>query len=123
MQISVPLTGTAISLNPIIGDPEDPIRLIALDLGNVSWQLVILDLENDLALVEITPADEGDYPTGEVDGEGKPVYKRRRLTPAEKQKLLDDIKEKLLSKPVDELYWGTKSARLKKPQVNKNNGK
>lgn len=106
MKISIPLTGTLISYNPEIGDTSDPVRIINLNLGNVSWQLISLDLVNDLALIEVTPADEGDF-----------SGVRRPLTAVEKQKLLDDVKSLLLNNSVARLYQISGSARLVKPKL------
>lgn len=121
MQISVPLTGRVISYNPLIGDEVDPVRLIDIDLGDVSWELVSIDLEHDLALIEVTPADEADEaatPTGETDEEGNPTMASRKLSSEEKQDLLDNVKSMIQDKSIDQLYKQSKSARLKKP-INK----
>jgi hypothetical protein len=115
MKVSIPLTGTLISYNPIVGDLNDPVRPLHIDLGNVSWQLVSLDLEHDLALIEVTPADAGDFPTGKIDKVGLPIYEQRKLTDIEKQALLDKVKAMVIGKTADELYALTKQLRLKKP--------
>jgi len=99
-------------------DDDDPIRPINIDLGNVSWKLVSLDLEHDLALIDITPADEEDAPTGQLNGQGKQIMKVRSLTAEDKQALLDNVKNMIQNKSMDELYRISKSARLKKP-INK----
>lgn len=118
MLLSVPLTGRVISYNPLIGDDNDPVRIIDVDLGDVSWNLISIDTENDLALIEVTPAeysDEAAQPTGELDGEGQPVYAKRKLTDQEKQALLDNVKAKIQGKSIDDLYRISKCPRLKKP--------
>lgn len=117
MNISIPLTGTLISYQPTLGDLHDPVRPIELNLGNVSWRLISLDLEYDLALVEVTAAEEQDFDTGRLDQDSKPIYERRRLTEAQKQGLLDNVKSLLLDNSVDKLYELSKSPRLRKPQV------
>jgi hypothetical protein len=123
MQISIPLTGNLISYKPVLGDPNDPVRPIDLDLGNVSWQLISLDLENDLTLIEVTPAEEGDFETGKFDKDKNPIYERRGLSGKEKQKLLDNVKTILLDNPISDLYAICKSPRLRKPQISpKSNG-
>jgi len=117
MLISIPLTGRVISYDPLIGDDDDPIRLIDIDLGDVSWELVNIDLEHDLALIDVTPADEGDFPTGKIDKEKNPIMTHRRRTNKEKQGLLDNVKSMIQDKSIDELYRVSKSARLKKPII------
>jgi hypothetical protein len=99
MKISVPLTGTLISYNPMIGDQHDPVRPVELNLGDVSWQLISLDLERDLALIEVTPSPA--------------------LSDIDKRKCLENIKSLLLTKSADDLYKLTKSPKLKKPKVKK----
>ena len=98
MRIKVPVIGTVKESKPMQGRPEimevygdenDPIR-INVDLGNVSWTLVDLDIENGLAEIEVTPAEEVSEDTGQIDGEGKPVSETRPTTEVEKQALLDN---------------------------------
>jgi hypothetical protein len=95
MKLSIPLTGTLVSYNPIEGDPDDPVRPIPLKLGNVSMQLVALDLPHDLALIEVTPAPSEPNP----------------------QALLDRAKALLLDNTQDELYKKTNTKRLRKPTL------
>lgn len=55
MRMKVPIEGTVLTKAPnhISGDPDDPIRIVG-DLGNVSWQLISLDLENEEMEIEVT---------------------------------------------------------------------
>jgi hypothetical protein len=58
MRIKIPITGTVISEGTIwdgklLGDPNDPIRMINIDLGNVSWEAVDVDLENEVMEIEV----------------------------------------------------------------------
>lgn len=129
MRILVPITGTALTLDPISGDPDDPIRLIDIDLGNVSWKLIRLDLDNDMAEIEITPGDKVSFPTGEFgmfgtsekDAKGKPIYEEleiyetRQATEAEKQSLLDYARNLVEGHTKDELYQMSGCSRLKRP--------
>lgn len=99
MRIKVPFTGTVVGYKPgkrpeldeISGDPNDPVR-ISVDLGNVSWELINLDIENGLAEVEVTPAEQIDEDTGQVDEGGEPILATRPATEIEKQALLDNAK-------------------------------
>jgi hypothetical protein len=107
MKISIPLTGTLVSYSPLIGDDNDIIRPIELDLGNVSWQLLNLDLEHDLALIEVNPVKEiMDKTTG----------KMRPITEKERQDELNKVEKLIAGKSIDELYSISGSARLKKPK-------
>ena len=115
MRILVPITGTVINDNPVAGDPDDPIRLINVNLGNVSWKLVRLDLVNDLADIEVTPGETTDEATDSFDAEGKPIYRTRPTTQAERLQYLNDLKKVIDQHTKEELYAMSKSARLKKP--------
>lgn len=102
MRLKVPVIGTVKETRPMQSKPEmmevygaedDPIRLPDdLNLGNVSWKLIDLDIENGLAEIEVTPAEQLDEDTGQVDGDGSPIYETRPTTEAEKQALLDNAK-------------------------------
>ena len=115
MRILVPITGTVINDNPVVGDPDDPIRLINVNLGNVSWKLVRLDLGNDMAEIEVTPGAAVSEETGELDAESKPVYRVRPTTKAEKDQALAKVRDLINRNTAAELYAMSKSARLKKP--------
>ena len=61
MRIKVPIIGTVTQFNPkfaeldgigIGGDPDDPVR-IDIDIGDVSWKLISVDPENDVAEIEV----------------------------------------------------------------------
>lgn len=65
MRLKVPITGTVLDFDPaaakldgfgVSGHPDAPVR-IDVDLGNVSWRLVAVDLVNDLAEIEVTPGE------------------------------------------------------------------
>lgn len=120
MKLIIPITGTvlvegSISDGKLAGDPKDPIRQIDLDLGNVSWKLVEVDLETEEMLIEVSPAEELSEDTGEVDGEGDHIYKRRKATEQEKQGFLQHARNLVEEKTKDELYVISKSSRLKRP--------
>ena len=115
MRIKVPITGTVINIDSASGDPNDPIRLINIDLGNVSWELIELDLVNDLADIEVTPGEATDEATDSFDAEGKPIYRTRPTTQAERLQYLNDLKKVIDQHTKEELYEMSKSARLKKP--------
>lgn len=56
MRFLVPLTGTLLTYGPT-GDPDDPVRVVDLDLGDVRWHAVGFDLENDLVEIEVSGAE------------------------------------------------------------------
>ncbi len=133
MRVKIPMTGTVIDFDPenykldgigISGDPSDPVRPISLDLGNVSWKLISIDLENDLMEVDIEAPDK--IPEPVFDSKGKPVIIRDSNTPegrqatimrpatsTEKQQILVNA-QNVLSKTTDELYSLVKEKRLVK---------
>lgn len=125
MKVRIPLTGKVTEYHPeldglspsggISGDLDNPIKPIPINLGNVSWKLVGIDLENDLAEIEVEPSDIISVDTGKLDGEGNPIYETREATEQEKQGFLDYAKNQVESHTVDELYTMTKAKRLVKP--------
>ena len=124
MRLKVPMTGTVIDYDPklalldgqgIKGDPNDPVGPIPLNL-NVAWQLVSVDMQNELMEIEVSPPQEIDVDTGSIDSEGKPIYARRPTTAQEKLQILNDAKNFVESKTIDEFYSITKAARLKKTE-------
>lgn len=92
MRIKIPVIGTVIEYNPqtdeVYGDPNDPIR-IDVNLGNVSWELISLDVENGLAEIEVTPSQTISEDTGEKDKEGNSIFRVRPTTQKEKETLLN----------------------------------
>ena len=113
----MPVTGTVISYEDGgYGDPDDPIRLVELNLGNVSWQLVKLDLENEVAEIEVLPGELIAEDTGEVDEEGNPVYAMRSATNKEKQSFLTNAYNLINGHTKEELCNMSGSAKLKKPE-------
>jgi len=118
MRLSLPLTGTVLiegDVRHIIGDPEDPIRAININLGSVSWKLVDIDLENEVMVVEARPTEEVDEPTGEVDGGGEPICRCRKTTAQEKTAFLQHAKHLIEGHTKDELHAMSKCPRLKRP--------
>ena len=129
MRINIPMTGTIIDFDPelfkldgigISGDPADPVRPVPVNLGDVSWTLVSIDLDNDKMEIELS----ADYISAPVfDGKGSPILDeggsqiklRRQATTEEQQALLDNAKKLIESKTVDELYQATGVQRLVKP--------
>ena len=99
MRIKIPVIGTVKEYKPnerpelteIYGEESDPIR-IDINLGNVSWKLIDLDIEKGLAEIEVTPAEEVSEDTGQVGVEGKPIFVARPTTGIERQALLDNVK-------------------------------
>lgn len=117
MRMKIPITGTVKSVQPCVtGDDDDNIRLIPIDLGNVSWTMVELDLEDEVMIIEVTPSPTISEPTGEADAEGNPTHRTRDATPNEKQGFLEHAKGfSTERKTKDELYLLSKSPRLKNP--------
>ena len=124
MRLKVPVTGRVLDYDPVagqldglgvIGDPNDPVRLVNINLGNVSWRLVSIDIENDLAEIEVTPGKyisivkDGGTPDNPGDWVSRPATKK------EKQEFLDNVKQIIESKTTDELYAMSGSRRLVKP--------
>ncbi len=124
MRLKVPITGTVLEYDPraaqldgigVVGDPNDPVELIKIDLGRGGWRLVTIDLENDLAEIEVSPAKDisvlkdGGNPDEPEDWTSRPA------TDQEKQGFLDHVKDVVESHTVDELYALSNSKRLVKP--------
>lgn len=131
MRLKVPITGTVLDFDPeaakldgigISGQPGDPVR-IDLDLGNVSWRLVSIDLVNDLAEIEVTPGESigelkpGGVPTNREDWispTNREDWISRPVTPAEKQGFLDDARSRVAAHTVDPAKKLVKSASVVK---------
>lgn len=121
MRLTIPLTGTVLVEGMVhgegllTGDDNDPIRPVDIDLGNVSWTMVDVDMENEVMEIEVEPGDTVAEPTGEVDAEGKPVYLSRPATGEEKDGFLQHARQLVEARTRDELYAISKCARLKRP--------
>lgn len=122
MKLRVPITGTVTDFDPecykldgigISGHPDDPVS-VAVDLGNVSWRLVSIDLINDLAEIEVSPGENitvlkaGGNPNKPED------WTSRAATEQEKQGFLNNARSLVESHTKDELYTIGKSRRLVK---------
>lgn len=123
MRLKVPLTGTVKDYDPVagqldgigvVGDPNDSVEIININLGNVSWRLVTIDLQNDLAEIEVSPGEnvkalkDGGNPDNPED------WFLRPATEEEKQGFLDNAKNLVEGHTKDELYTMSKSKRLVK---------
>lgn len=121
MKLTIPLTGTVLvegsfrGDGKLTGDPEDPIRPVDIDLGNVSWTLIEVDLENEVMVIEVEPAEELDEDTGKKDAEGEPIYRRRQATKQERKGFLQYARDLVMNHTKDELYQMTGSPKLKRP--------
>lgn len=121
MRLTLPLTGTVLVEGSVwgdgklSGDPDDPIRPIDIKLRNVSWTMVDVDLENEVMVIEVKPAEMIEEDTGEVDGEGHPVRRGRPTTQQEKVAFLQVAKDLVEGHTKDELYTMAKAPRLKRP--------
>lgn len=112
MRMTVPLTGTVIISGSVWGegrlegDQNDFIRPIPM-LADVSWTMVDVDLENEVAIIEVKPAQ-----TIYDDS----LKKRRPTTEAEKQAFIEHARNHSLERMSKEaLYTLSKSPRLKNP--------
>ena len=120
MRLTIPLTGTVLvegdvhGAGDLTGDPNDIIRPIDIDLGNVSWTMVGIDLDAEVMIIEVTPAQEVEEDTGRVDDKGNPVHQRRPATKQEKTGFLQHA-QGAMNHTKDELYAQTGNARLKRP--------
>lgn len=121
MRLTIPLTGIVLregsvwGKGELSGDPNNPIRPIDIDLGNVSWVMVDVDLENEVMIIEVSPGEEISEDTGGVDGEGKPIYKTRKATSQEKVGFLQHAQHLIKSHTKEELYVLSKCPKLKRP--------
>jgi hypothetical protein len=63
MRLTIPIIGTVLvegdlsGTGGLEGDPNDPIRPVDIDLGNVSWRTISLDLDARTMDIEVTPDD------------------------------------------------------------------
>jgi len=125
MRLKIPLTGSVLDYDilgakydgiGVVGDPSDPVKPVEINLGHVSWGLVTIDLVNNLAEIEVSPAEnisvlkDGGNPDKPED------WTTRPSTPIEKQGFLDNAKSLVESHTVDELYTMSKSKRLVKTE-------
>ena len=117
MRMKLPITGTVKEVSPyIIGDNDDPIRPVSVDLGNVSWTLIGVDLESEEMEIEITPSIDDHYDTGTVDGEGDPIFAIRKATAMDKVQAVEYALDRSLGRMSKQaLYDLSKSPRLKNP--------
>ena len=126
MQLTIPLTGTvlvegSLADGKLKGDNGDPIRPIDINLGNVSWTMVDVDLDNEVMIIEVLPPKEISVPKldneGEqkVDTDGNPAYTARKVTEQEEVVFLRYAQELVMNHTKDELYEMTGCSRLKRP--------
>ncbi|KKK65948.1 hypothetical protein LCGC14_2969000 [marine sediment metagenome] len=121
MILRIPITGTVLVEGSIHGngllkgDPNDGIRPIPIDLGNVSWQMVDVDLENEEMVIEVMPGEVVSEPTGENDAEGNPIYTSRATTQQEKAGFLQHAQDLINTRTKDELYVLAQRPKLKRP--------
>ena len=106
MRMTMPITGTVKEEKPYIaGDENDPIRMIDINLGNVSWRLVSLDLENEAMEIEVKPSET-------INDAGI----IRPTTIQEKTQFIEAVRNWSLERmPKEALYALSKSPYLKNP--------
>lgn len=123
MRLKVPLTGTVTSYDPkaaeldgigVSGDPHDPVRLINIDLGNVSWKLVAIDLTNDLAEIEVSPGEEIAILKAGGSANNPADWTSRPATAQEQQGFLDNAQAQVSGKTSAQLYAASKDKNLVK---------
>lgn len=111
MRLTIPLTGTVLvegsvyGAGDLTGDPNDPIRPVGLNLGNVSWVMVDVDLEKEVMVIEVEP--------GEYVSESE--SKSRKATAEEKAASLRAAQAIVMGHTKEELYAMSGSSRLKRP--------
>ena len=117
MRMKIPITGTVAEAHPYVsGDDKDPIRLIRLPFGNVSFKVISLDIEREEMEIEVTPSPTVQYETGEVYDNGKPVLAQRNTTSEERDAMIENARKfSLERKSKDELYALSGSPRLVNP--------
>lgn len=120
MRLIIPITGTvlvegSLADGSLTGDNNDPIRPVSLDLGNVSWKMVDVDLKNEVMIIEVEPGGIVSEPTGELGAGNKPVYRTRPATAEEKLGFLQHARHLIESHTKDELYQMSGCSRLKRP--------
>ncbi len=97
MRLVIPLTGTLRADGS--GDPDDPVRIIPVSLGDLAWRAVSFDFE--AGTVEV----EAEVP--QHNGEERLAYEARSAS------VLSDA-QAALEHTADELYALTGAARLKR---------
>ena len=117
MRMRIPITGTVKAITPhIMGDDDDSIRPINIDLGDVGWKLIHLDLELEEMEIEITPNPETVYDTGSLSPDGSLEMKGRPTTLAEKNAAIEHALDRSLARMSKEaLYALSGSPALKNP--------
>lgn len=123
MRLKIPITGKVLEYDPkagqidgigVIGDNNNPVKIVNISLGNVSWRLVTIDLENDLAEIEVSPGERSSLLKDGGNPDNPEDWTSRPATEEEKQGFLDYAKNLIESHTVDELYAITNSTRLVK---------
>ncbi len=124
MRLKIPLTGAVLDYDilaakydgiGVVGDNNDPVKPVEISLGNVSWRLVTIDLVNDLAEIEVSPAENINVLKSGGNPDNPNDWTSRATTEMEKQGFLDNAKTLVESHTKDELYTMSKSKRLVKP--------
>ena len=121
MRLTVPITGTVLvegevqGKGNLVGDPKDPIRPVPIDLGNVSWTMIDVDLENETMIIEVQPALVVSEEIGEGDSAGKSIGTRRNTTGQERAGFLQYARNLVEGHTKDELRAMGKAARLNRP--------
>lgn len=112
IRIKLPLTGTLISLKPLLGDDNDPVRVINLDLGDVSWQAVfnpetcdtMIDVDKKSIEVDVQVPR---HKVKVIDAQGEHWIPEPEDEYLSRRKSLFDHLNQLQMKPMAELYAAT----------------
>ncbi len=124
MKLTIPIIGTVsvegtLKQGTLIGSNDDPIRLVPINLGHVSWKLVDIDIEDEIAIIEVSPSDYRDIPTGRKmtlsDGKEVDETERRSATAQEKTEALQHAQGLVVGKTHTQLRSLTGATRLKRP--------
>ncbi len=95
MRMRLPIQGTVVADHPHLGgDEKDPIRLVDVDLGHVSWRMAGLDLEAEEMIIEVSPAPYISEATGERTPQGTPIFVQRKTSPGERQGFLNVARQR-----------------------------
>jgi len=110
MILTMPLTGKVLiegnifGAGDLTGDANDPVRPIDIDLGNVSWKVVSIDLDAGVMAIDVTPVDVV------PDGDGQ-----RAATEAEKLTFLEYAQGKIEPFTKEQLYAQSGNTPLQRP--------
>ncbi len=129
MELRIPLTGTVLhegeywGKGDLIGDNDDPIRSLPLNVRNLALKVLDIDLKNEEAIVELIPSEEISEPDLDENGVQKvdPVdghlrFKKRLATEVEKSAWLEEARQMVEGHTKEELYAISGCHKLIRPK-------